>query len=98
MEAQAAPNATRSTVRKPAELRTPTRRLVVDRLARVAVTGGGLAIIASILGILIFIVLEVWPLVVGARVTPGGEVGVAGLTGGAALCDPYGTLVAVAEP
>jgi phosphate transport system permease protein len=98
MAAHAALNATRSTVRKPAEMRTPTRRLVADRLARVAVTGGGLAIIASILGILIFVLLEVWPLVVGASVTPGPAVGVAGLTRGAALSDPYGTHVAVAAP
>src|SRR5512134_3622011 len=96
MEAQAAPNATRSTGRTPAETRTSTRRLVADRLARFAVTGGGLAIIVSILGILIFILLEVWPLVVGARVTPAAEAAVAGLTRGAALSDPYGTHVAVA--
>jgi phosphate transport system permease protein len=42
--------------------RTSARRLWTDRAARWIVTGGGLAIIASILGILIFILLEVVPL------------------------------------
>lgn len=42
--------------------RTSRRRLVADRVARWLVTAGGLGIIASILGILIFIVVEVWPL------------------------------------
>ncbi len=47
---------------------TPRHRLLADRIARVVVTGGGLAIIASILGILVFLLLEVWPLTRAARV------------------------------
>jgi phosphate transport system permease protein len=47
---------------------TARRRLATDRLAAWVVTGGGLAIIASILGILIFILAEVLPLVRPARV------------------------------
>jgi phosphate transport system permease protein len=43
-------------------LRTPRRRLVLDRVARWVVSAGGLAIIVAILGILIFILAEVWPL------------------------------------
>ncbi|HYO14508.1 MAG TPA: hypothetical protein VE685_15030, partial [Thermoanaerobaculia bacterium] len=47
---------------------TPRRRLLADRAARWIVSAGGIAIIASILGILIFILLEVWPLTREARV------------------------------
>ena len=46
---------------------TTRRRLLVDRLARFVVAAGGLAIIASILGILVFILLEVVPLARPAR-------------------------------
>lgn len=49
--------------------RTSRRRLIADRVGRWVVTAGGLAVIASILGILIFIVVEVWPLVRDAHVT-----------------------------
>ena len=48
--------------------RTSRRRLLTDRLARWVVTLGGLGIIASILGILFFILAEVWPLLGEARV------------------------------
>lgn len=48
--------------------RTPRRRLLVDRAARHIVAAGGFLIIASILGILIFIVAEVAPLLLPARV------------------------------
>ncbi|GMU67365.1 MAG: hypothetical protein AMXMBFR36_36390 [Acidobacteriota bacterium] len=48
--------------------RTATRRLLVDRAAKWFVAAGGMAIIASILGILVFIVLEVLPLTRPARV------------------------------
>ncbi len=54
--------------------RTSRRRLWTDRAARWVVTGGGLAIIASILGILVFILIEVWPLTRPARVTVGRSV------------------------
>src|SRR5687767_3978541 len=48
--------------------RTARRRLLADRTARWLVVVGGLAIIASILGILIFILVEVWPLTHRAEV------------------------------
>ncbi|MDP3936817.1 MAG: ABC transporter permease subunit [Deltaproteobacteria bacterium] len=44
------------------------RRLRADRIARWTVSAGGLLIIASILGILVFILMEVWPLLSGATV------------------------------
>lgn len=52
-------------------LTTSGRRILFDRLGSVSVTLGGLLIIASILGILLFIVVEVWPLTSGAKVTRG---------------------------
>ncbi|MFN7962991.1 MAG: ABC transporter permease subunit [Thermoanaerobaculia bacterium] len=48
---------------------TAKRRLIADRGARWLVTAGGMAIIASILGILVFILLEVVPLLRPARVS-----------------------------
>ena len=51
--------------------RTAARRIFVDRAARWVVTGGGMAIIASILGILVFILLEVLPLTRSARIEVG---------------------------
>jgi phosphate transport system permease protein len=57
--------------RRPVEFRTPQRRLLADRAARWAVTGGGLAIIVSILGILVFVLIEVAPLLRGAGVDVG---------------------------
>jgi phosphate transport system permease protein len=48
--------------------RTPRRRLLYDRLARIVVTTGGLAIVASVLGILLFIVVEVAPLLYRPKV------------------------------
>jgi phosphate transport system permease protein len=50
---------------------TSPRRLLADRAARIVVAFGGLAIIASILGILVFILHEVGPLAARARVRPG---------------------------
>lgn len=48
--------------------RTARRRLLADRVSRWTIAAGGLAIIASILGILLFILIEVWPLMQGAEV------------------------------
>lgn len=50
--------------------KTPKRRLIADRAARWIVSAGGLLIIASILGILVFILVEVMPLTYAAKVTP----------------------------
>ncbi|MEO8198683.1 MAG: ABC transporter permease subunit [Thermoanaerobaculia bacterium] len=54
--------------------RTSTRRILIERLARWVVTAGGMAIIASILGILLFILLEVAPLLRPARIEVGATV------------------------
>jgi phosphate transport system permease protein len=51
--------------------RTAPRRLLADRLSRLFIAGGGIAIVASILGILAFIAIEVWPLTRPAEVAPG---------------------------
>jgi phosphate transport system permease protein len=53
-----------------ASLRTSRRRLRADRAAAWIVTGGGLAIIASVLGILLFILVEIVPLAGAATVEP----------------------------
>ena len=50
--------------------KTSLRRLWVDRGSRWVVTGGGMTIIASILGILVFILAEVLPLMRAAKVSP----------------------------
>src|SRR5512137_2746654 len=55
----------------PPPRRTSPGRLLADRTARWIVTGGGLAIVASILGILLFILHEVAPLASGAAVSAG---------------------------
>jgi phosphate transport system permease protein len=77
---------------------TPRRRLVADRLARWLVSAGGIAIIASILGILIFILIEVLPLLLPAKVTAVRRVTVqsAGKIG-ALLADEHRTHVATLD-
>jgi phosphate transport system permease protein len=74
--------------------RTSPRRLLADKAARWVVTAGGLAIIASILGILVFIVHEVVPLVIGATVTAGPARTVPGGEALAVLIDEYRELFA----
>src|SRR5262245_31562725 len=72
---------------------TPRRRLLADRAARWVVSAGGIAIIASILGILLFILAEIRPIFSGAKVdvdhrarVAGGAVGaILGAAGGAVL-------------
>src|SRR5947208_15029518 len=79
---------------------TPKRRLIADRAARWIVSAGGIAVIASILGILIFIVVEVFPLVLPARVDAARKVAVPGAgVVEAVLSDDYRTHVAtLGEP
>ena len=77
--------------------RTAARRLFIDRAARWVVTGGGLAIIASILGILFFILLEVLPLVRPAQIAVGKTVPVAQEVQ-ALTVDEYQTHAALLEP
>src|SRR3954468_1303369 len=81
---------------------TPRRRLVADRLVRWLVSAGGIAIIASILGILIFILIEVAPLLLPAKVTAvrrGGSPAAGAGAGriGALLADEHRTHVATLD-
>ncbi|HEX7183195.1 MAG TPA: ABC transporter permease subunit [Thermoanaerobaculia bacterium] len=73
---------------------TPRSRLLADRAARWIVSAGGLAIIFSILGILVFILVEVWPLTYNARVEAAKVVPLPGSPAGALLADEHRTLVA----
>jgi phosphate transport system permease protein len=77
---------------------TSKRRLIADRTARWIVSAGGIAVIASILGILIFIVVEVFPLLLPARVDAARKVAVpeAGVVE-AVLSDDYRTHVATLD-
>ena len=74
--------------------RIATRRRVADRVAAWLVAAGGLTVIASILGILVFIVIEVWPLTRGARVRVGSAVEHTGPTFLALVGDEYREMVA----
>jgi phosphate transport system permease protein len=77
---------------------TPRRRLVADRAARWLVSAGGIAIIASILGILIFILIEVVPLLLPAKVTAVRRVAMPGAGRiGALLADEHRTHVATLD-
>jgi len=72
-----------------ADARTARTRLLADKFARWAVIGGGVTVIASILAILLFIVVEVAPLVSGATVERGRDVAVGPDAIGAILSDEY---------
>jgi phosphate transport system permease protein len=74
--------------------RTSRFRLAVDRAARGVVTAGGLGIIASILGILVFILIEVVPLLSGATVTPVEAIALPAGDAEAVLVDEHRTHVA----
>lgn len=74
--------------------RTSPRRLLADRAARWVVTAGGLAIIASILGILLFILWETWPLTRDAEVTRTGALEQGEPPLAAIVVDEYRTHVA----
>ena len=77
---------------------TPKRRLVADRAARWIVSAGGIAIIASVLGILVFIVLEVLPLAYPAKVGPSRRVAIPGAGRiGAVLADEHRSHVATLD-
>jgi len=77
--------------------RIAVRRIFVDRAARWIVTAGGMAIIASILGILIFILLEVQPLLRPAKIEVGATVAVDQEIQ-ALTVDEYQTHAALLEP
>lgn len=73
---------------------TPRRRLLADRVARWVVSAGGIAIIVSILGILVFILIEVWPLMAETRVRVAKTLPLPGPPAGALLADEHRTHVA----
>lgn len=73
---------------------TPRRRLLADRAARWIVSAGGIAIIVSILGILVFILAEVWPLTASARIRPTSRLPLPGPAVGAMISDEHRTHVA----
>lgn len=82
--------------------RTPRRRRVADRVATVVVRTGGFAVVASLAGILFFLVGEIVPLFQAAQVRFANEQALAtdprarqGV--GAVLADPHRTHVATLE-
>ncbi len=91
----AAPPAARAAAEAQRRPRTAPRRLVADRLARWAIAAGGIAIIASIVGILVFILLEVWPLARAAAVEPGRVTPVPAADARALIADEHRTHVVV---
>jgi len=70
---------------------TAPRRLRADRIAAWAVSGGGMAIIASILGIFAFIIAEVAPLLGDAEVVPAREITIDGAAMQALVGDEHRT-------
>jgi len=79
-------------------LRTPRRRLILDRAARWVVSAGGLAIIVAILGILFFILAEVWPLLATPDVKVARRLDIPGAKLGAVVSDEHrAQAVALAE-
>ena len=66
---------------------TSRRRRLADRFGRAAVAVGGLAIIAGVLGILVFVLAETAPLFRGARVVPGAARGDAAMGDGPLVSD-----------
>jgi phosphate transport system permease protein len=73
---------------------TPRARLMADHMARWIVSAGGIAIIVSILGILVFILVEVWPLTAETRVRVEKTLPLPGPPAGALLADEHRTHVA----
>ncbi len=74
---------------KSRKAKTPRSRLLADRVAKWVVSAGGLAIIVSILGILFFILAEVWPLTTKPRIARGAEYSLPGAPLGAVLTDEH---------
>jgi phosphate transport system permease protein len=89
------PLGTTAATRAPARAvpRTSPLRLWIDRASRWIVTVGGLGIVASILGILFFILAEVMPILRAASVEPGRPTPLAGDAAEIAV-DEYVTLAA----
>jgi phosphate transport system permease protein len=66
-------------------------------MGRWVVTAGGVAIIASIIGILAFILIEIWPLLCKARVTPGRTIPLSGPPLQALLTDEHRRFVVAVD-
>jgi phosphate transport system permease protein len=73
---------------------TPRRRQVVEKIARIVVSAGGVAVIGSILAIFLFLVREVMPLFSPAEVRSGESIALDGPTPAALLVDEHRTAVA----
>lgn len=78
----------------PSPGRTSPARLLADRIGTRVVVAGGIAVIASILGILLFILVETWPLLSSARVDGASSFALPALPEGAILSDEYRELLA----
>jgi len=76
---------------------TARRRLIADATARWVVTAGGMAIIASILGILVFIIIEVLPLLAGAEIEAERPLSIAGHRPRAVIADEHRTHAALLD-
>ncbi len=74
---------------------TAPRRLMADRVARILVVAGGMAIIACILAILVFIAVEVAPLLRGARVETATQIRLDAEGSTAVMTDEYREHLAV---
>lgn len=59
----------------PAQRKTGRRVRVLDRVAKLIISGGGLVVLAAMLGIMVFLVLTAAPLFRGARVVEAGPAG-----------------------
>ena len=77
--------------------KTPLRRKVADQLARAVVNFGGFSVILSILGIFVFILVEVWPLLLPAEIHSSGSAAAAAGASSAVLSDEYCELLAVLD-
>lgn len=75
---------------------TSARRRFIDRFAKYFVTVGGLAIIASVLGIFVFMAAEVAPLFRDARISPGKSLSLT-FAPEAAVVDEYQTYLEILQ-
>lgn len=73
----------------PAELVTSRARLWVDRAAKGVVAAGGIAVVASLVAILVFLVAQTAPLLRGALVAPGRVLPVAAPAAEALAVEPH---------
>ncbi|RIL01656.1 MAG: ABC transporter permease [Proteobacteria bacterium] len=70
---------------------TARRRIATERLASVAIRAGGLAVILAITGIFAFLVVEILPVLLPARVALAHDAALAGVVPRALLLDEYRT-------